>query len=202
MARHPRQTRRRILEIAYELFYRQGFVRTNLDQVAAKAGVTKRTFYYHFDSKDAVLAAALELRHELALARIHRWSTKLSGDPRGLIDHLFMDLAKWAAQPRWQGAGFTRMVWELGDLPGHPARAVAKRHKLAIEDWLADQLPARKGTDARETARQILLLLEGCQSLMLISGDRRYAETAARAAKQLLSGSTPGLVAPMEPRKI
>jgi AcrR family transcriptional regulator len=188
MARNARQTRRRILEAAYELFHRQGFVRVSLDAVAEKAGLTKRTLYYHFDSKDALLAAVLDFHHELALARIRRWSARLSGELEGMLDALFSDLAQWAARPRWQGAGFTRLVWELADLPGHPARGVARRHKAAIESWLANEFAARGASDAKERARQVMLLLEGCQSLMLIFGDRTYAATAARAAKRLLAG--------------
>lgn len=85
------------------------------------------------------------------------------------------------------GAGFTRLVWELADLPGHPARTVARRHRAAIEDWLASAFAATNTTNAKGKARQVMLLLEGCQSLMLISGDRRCASTAAAAAKRLLA---------------
>ena len=75
---------------------------------------------------------------------------------------------------------------ELADLPGHPARAVASRHKIAVETWLASELAARKVASAAIRARQLVLLLEGCTSLMLVHGDRRYAEAAAEAAKRLV----------------
>jgi AcrR family transcriptional regulator len=53
------ETRRLILENAYQLFYRHGFARVAVDAIAARAGVTKRTLYYHFRSKDDLLAAVL-----------------------------------------------------------------------------------------------------------------------------------------------
>ena len=53
---------------------------------------------------------------------------------------MFSELAKWSAKPSWTGAGFTRLVMELADLKGHPARAIAHRHKATMEAWLASLL--------------------------------------------------------------
>ena len=186
MPRSADATRRRILETAYELFYRRGFVRVGVDAVAEHAGITKRTLYDHFGSKDALLAAVLTFHHDLALARIERWAARLAGGADAMIDALFADLAHWAARPRWEGAGFTRLVMELADLPGHPARAIARRHKAAIEQWLAEQLAMRRTRDPRDRAREVMLLLEGSLALLLIHGDRGYADAAARAAKRLV----------------
>jgi AcrR family transcriptional regulator len=187
MARPREGARSRILEAAYELFYRKGFARVSVDLVAERAGVTKRTLYYHFASKDDLLAAVLAYHHELALSRIKRWGERLGDDPDEMLDQLFADLASWAGRPRWEGAGYTRLVMELADLPGHPARKVARHHKEAVERWLACELCRRNVEDAEERARQVMLLLEGCVALMLIHGDRSYAQTAARIAKQALS---------------
>jgi len=186
MPRSAATTRRRIIDAAYELFYRKGFARVGVDAIAAQAGITKRTLYAHFDSKDQLLAAVLDRQHDLALERIRTWSARLSGNADAMLASLFADLAGWAARPRWSGAGFTRLVMELADLPGHPARAIARRHKAAIESWLADELSRRRVRNAALRARQIMLLLEGCQVLMLIQGDKRYAEAAAQAAVRIV----------------
>src|SRR5437763_8280405 len=124
MRKPASQTRRRILDAAYEQFYRKGFARVSVDEVAASAGVTKRTLYYHFKSKDELLASVLELHHEMALARVRKHEDRYAGDVDHFIDTLFAELAKWSTKPGWTGAGFTRLVMELADLPGHPARAV------------------------------------------------------------------------------
>jgi AcrR family transcriptional regulator len=186
MARSAEKTRRRILDTAHELFYRKGFTRVGVDEIADSAGITKRSLYYHFDSKDRLLAAVLETYHELALARIQKWGVSLSSDLDAMIDTLFAELARWASRPRFTGAGFTRLVMELADLPGHPARAVARRHKAAVEAWFASELAKKSITKPNELARLVLLLVEGATSLMLIHGDRRYAQAAAEAAKRLV----------------
>jgi AcrR family transcriptional regulator len=176
-------TRQRILTAAYTLFYRHGFVRVALEAIAAQAGVTKRTLYYHFRSKDDLLAAALELHSGLALARIREWGAGLPAEPAAMVEALFAELARWASGPHFEGAGYTRLVMELADLPGHPARAVANRHKATVEAWLAGELAARAVAAPSEAARCIQLLLEGAMVMMLIHADARYAREAAEMAK-------------------
>jgi hypothetical protein len=101
-------------------------------------------------------------------------------------------LAGWASTtPRWSGSGFTRLVIELADLPGHPARAIARRAKGDTEAWLADLLAAARVSLPRERACEMMLLMEGAMALMLIHGNRRYIDAAARAAKRLLSPAAP-----------
>lgn len=190
MARTAEQTRRRIIDAAYGLFYRKGFLRVGVDAIAETAGVTKRTLYDHFTSKDELLRAVLEFHRQLALVLIENWGTHLAGDVDDMLDSLFSELAQWASRPRWAGAGFTRLTMELADLPGHPARAIARRHKAEVEAWLAREL-ARRGLDAPSArAREIAILLEGSTALMLVHGDRTIAAAAAGAAKQLVREAT------------
>lgn len=191
MPRPPERTRRRILDAAYELFYRKGYSRVGVDEIAAFAGLTKRTLYYHFESKDQLLGSVLALHSELALARIRKYEGRYSGSPDQIIEILFSELAKWSAKPSWTGAGFTRLVMELADLKGHPARDIAHRHKAAMETWLASFLEKARVSSPLERAREVALLIEGATALILIHGDRSYAEAAGRAAKTLVSGSQP-----------
>jgi AcrR family transcriptional regulator len=187
MRRSATQTRLRILDAAYGLFWRQGFLRVSMDEIAARTGITKRALYQHFRSKDDLIAAALAHSSELAIERLRRFHRPARAE--ALIDSFFTQLADWAAKPRWSGGGFTRVVVELADLRGHPARAIARQHKTAVEQWLADALAAAKVASSRERAREVMLLMEGAMALMLIHGDRGYAKAAARAAKTLVRRS-------------
>jgi AcrR family transcriptional regulator len=181
------QTRQRIINAAYESFWRSGFTRTNIDSIAERANLTKRTLYSYFRSKDDLLAAVLLHYGELAEARLQRIGNQMPSDRNGMIKSFFGQLAGWAsATPRWTGSGFTRLVVELADLPGHPARAIARRHKATMEAWLSDRLQKARVTQPRERARELVLLMEGAMVLMLIHGDRNYIFAAARAAKQLI----------------
>src|SRR5215216_6436960 len=68
MRRKTDQTRQRIVDAAYESFWRSGFTRTSVDSIAERANLTKRTLYSYFRSKDDLLAAVLLRYGELAAA--------------------------------------------------------------------------------------------------------------------------------------
>jgi AcrR family transcriptional regulator len=181
------RTRRQILDAAYESFYKRGFTRSSVDEIAAMARVTKRTLYNHFDSKDNLLAAVLETQRELSPSRIQKYQDRYSGNAERFVSVLFEELRKWSEKPRWTGSGITRLALELADLPGHPARLIARRHKSQMQDWLADMLQRAGARRSAGKARELQLLVEGAGVMMLISGDRSYADTAATLAIRLLS---------------
>jgi AcrR family transcriptional regulator len=58
----PRQadTRRRALDVALELFAEQGYEKTSLREIAERLDVTKAALYYHFASKEALLAGIVD----------------------------------------------------------------------------------------------------------------------------------------------
>ncbi len=186
MPKDATATRGQILKAAYALFRRKGFTRVSMDEIAAAAKITKKTLYYHFRSKDELFAAMFESHHELALASFKTFGDKLKGNPAQIVDVLFSELADWASKPRWAGSGFTRIAMELADLPGHPARLMAKRHKIILEQCLGDLFVQAKIPAARDRAREVWLLSEGAIALILITGDRKYANAAATAAKRLI----------------
>jgi AcrR family transcriptional regulator len=181
------ETRRRIINAAYESFWRSGFTRTGIDSIATRADVTKRTLYSYFRSKDELLAAVLLHYGELATERLQRIGDRMPGDRNGIIDSFFEQLANGASTtPRWSGSGLTRLVVELADLPGHPARALARRSKATTEGWLEERLAKAGVARPGERAREIMLLMEGAMVLMLIHNDRSYIDAAARTATRLV----------------
>ncbi len=194
MPRSSETTRKQILDAAYKLFRRQGYSRVSIDEIAKAAKLTKKTLYYHFESKDALLAAVLEAQSELALEAFRSFAGELKGSPAAIVDALFKDLQVWSDTPRWAGSGFTRLVIELADLPGHPARKIARRHKAGLENHFAELLAKSGARAPKEAAREIWLLSEGAISLILVHGDRGYAAAAAKAARKLLA--TPARIPP------
>jgi AcrR family transcriptional regulator len=186
MGRKADTTRQRILEAAYGLFYRVGFARAGVDEIADAAGVTKRTLYYHFRSKDDLLAAVLAEQSALALGRFRRHEAGQMRDPGRIVSAIFADLDRWSRKPGWTGAGFTRIAMELADMPGHPARIAARQHKASMETWWTAALRNAGVSQSRARAREIVLLMEGTMAMILISGDRSYAAAAGAAARKLL----------------
>ena len=186
MPRSGERTRQRIIDAAYRLFRRKGFMRVSMDDIATAADVTKRTVYQHFESKDALVGAVLTAQHKLALEAFRTFGDGMAGSPEEMVAAMFDQLAVWSDTPRWAGSGFTRLVVELADLPGHPARRAARRHKALLEQHLAERLAQAGVASAERTAREIWLLSEGAISTILVHGDRRYAAAAGQAALTLL----------------
>lgn len=180
-------TKDRILQSAYSLFYREGFARVSVDAIAASAKVTKRTVYYHFQSKDEIIAAALDGQHEYLLQQYQQWLGPDTSNPAHMVGLLFGELQNWAGGKHWLGSGYSRIAAELADMPGHPARHAAHSHKANIENWLSDRFASAGLDNPSEIAQQVMILIEGSMSLSLIHGDTGYIEIARNAAACLLS---------------
>jgi len=182
MRRKSAETRQQIIDAAYTLFYQSGFMRTGVDAIANAAGITKRTLYQHFSSKDELIEVVLEHQHQMALERIRRWADCITGKPDQMVMTLFKKLAQWADRTEWQGSGFTRAAVEFADLPGHPARKAARRQKEEVEMYLVEKFAAQDLDDAEQLVREVLLLIEGCQTLALIHNNLDYIDAARHAA--------------------
>lgn len=192
----------RVVEAAEELFYEHGLRSVSVDAIAERAGVTKRTLYNHFESKDALIAAYLEARDTPTVERYRAWL----GDPAlpmpDRIVMMFAALAHHAGRPKWRGCGFTRAAVELAGQPGHPAVLMAAKHKKRFEAWLELELRAGNATQPSKLARNITLLIEGAIAQMLIHRDTSYAISAGEAAATLvIADAQAGLPGATEPER-
>lgn len=187
MPRIPeKSTRIRILDAANRLFYDEGIRAISVDAIAEKAGITKKTLYYHFQSKDQLVAEYLTSRDQPNLAAFARWFDEAEGGVTDKTAAIFVQLAKSARHPKWKGCGFIRTAAELANMPGHPAVVVGARHKKKFEEWLSSQYREVGLSDPEKLARGVVLLMEGAFSTMLIHRDPGYAEAAADTAKALV----------------
>src|SRR3569833_2433012 len=68
--RRGEKMRRHILLTAKDLFLATGYERASMDTVAARAGSSKRTLYAHFEIKETLFLAVMDLVRELYLRRL------------------------------------------------------------------------------------------------------------------------------------
>ncbi|WP_192180082.1 TetR/AcrR family transcriptional regulator [Mesorhizobium amorphae] len=179
-------TRKRIVDAATKLFYAEGIGRVSVDAIAEKAGLTKRTLYYHFKSKDDLIAAYLDARDQPNLKQMAGWFDAAEGGADRKVEAIFTNLARVARHPKWKGCGFLRTAAELASTPGHPAVKAGSRHKTNFEKWLADELSAHNVTAPHMLAREIVLLMDGAFSSMLIHHNPDYIKAAGHAAATLV----------------
>lgn len=173
--------RERILSTAYRLFYRDGIRATGIDKVIAEARVTKVTFYRHFGSKDALIVAFLELRHDRwmtwfrdALGR-HATSGRRGRPP------VVSAVEEWVSAPSFRGCAFINSVNELGaELP--QVHDIAARHKADMVAAIRDSLPP--GPNRGRTAQALGIAVDGAVV------HAQYSQGAAAAVKALATIAT------------
>ncbi len=181
-------TRDRLLDTAAGLFYSEGITATGVDRVVACAGVSKPTLYAHFHSKDDLVAAVLDRRHQQRAESLDAWIRGHADNPRGRLLAVFDWLAEWHATEGSRGCAFINAVAELVD-EAHPAREVARRQKRWMRDYLSD-LAAEAGiSDPARAGADLLLLLDGANARMLVNGDAGAASQARRMAETLLDAA-------------
>lgn len=181
-----RSTKDRILDAANRLFYGEGVRAVSVDAIAAKAGVTKRTLYYHFKSKDELVAGYLASRDQPNLALFAKWFEEAEGTAADKTAFIFHRLAENARHPKWKGCGFLRTIAELANLPGHPAVAIGAAHKKKFEAWLSERFAEAGAPSPAALARSVALLLDGAFASMLTHRDPDYAQAAGDAARELV----------------
>ena len=191
MASSGDKTRSSIVSAANSLFYLHGIKATSLDAIAEKAGVTKKTIYYHFQSKDDLITEYLVSRDQPNINAFQTWFENEKGSLPDKIRALFDGIAKAVSHPKWRGCGYQRTVGELANKPGHPAFKAASLHKAKVELWLALEFEKCGLSESNKIARQIALLLEGTFSAMLIHRDSDYIQQASNAAAMIVQSVLP-----------
>jgi AcrR family transcriptional regulator len=170
----------RILAAADRLFYRQGIRAVGVDAVAAEAGVSKRTLYNYYATKDDLIAAYLVARFK----HIAPSDAPAREQVLGYFDYL----ERAFASPSFRGCPYVNAVCELSD-PKHPAAGIALQFKEQRRDWLRVLLQRLGASDPGNLATQLQLLAEGALSAALVRGDPALARAARAAAEVLIAAS-------------
>jgi len=181
--------RRRLLEAAAELFYRDGVGATGIDAITAHAGVAKMSLYNNFASKADLVNAYIDARrvewHELLNERM-----KTATTPQERILAVFdsyLDHAARAYEWGFRGCGLLNAAAELP--VGDPGRASVAAQKDEVEvlfcRHLRDMHLAEE--EAREIAEHLSFLLEGAMSRSGLDGHDDRLKTARRMAVSMLT---------------
>jgi AcrR family transcriptional regulator len=170
----------RILETADRLFYLQGIRAVGVDTIAAEIGISKRTLYNHFPSKDALIAAYLQRRFKMPPL-----SDKV---PAAQILGTFDSLERRFGSAGFRGCPFVNAVAELG-AEDRSVRKIAVAFKESRRAWFRDLLTQLGVDDADGLATQLALLVDGSIAQNLVRDDPSMARSAKAAAQVLLANA-------------
>ena len=172
--------RERILETTDRLFYGQGIRAVGVDTVAAEIGISKRTLYNHFPSKDALIAAYLGRRFVQP-----RPSEK---PPVEQILGTFDSLERRFSAKDFRGCPFVNAVAEIGD-PKHAASRIAVEFKDQRRQWFRELLLRVGVKDPDALAIQLQILVDGAIATALVRNEPAVARSARAAAEVLLDAA-------------
>ncbi len=177
----------RILDVASELFYWRGIHAVGVDTIAAESGVTKRTLYDRFGSKDGLIVAYLEARDRRWRALITSRLDAEHADPVQRALAPFDVLFDWLA-PSSRGCSFVNAFAELPE-PEHPGRQAVVAEKKWLRALFRELLAEAGAEDPDELAVQLLSLHEGAIVSYSIAGEANAAATVRAAAEALITRS-------------
>lgn len=184
----PETGRERLVSAAIELFYRLGFGAVGVDQVIAAAGVTKTTFYKHFESKDDLMVAAVRQRDQWESEAWGRAAREMVGDdPLRQLLAMFDVMDLWFNAPDFHGCMFMNAAAEFPN-PNDPVHQAAADYRRKSRDYYRDvALGAGAEAAAAESfADCFSAILEGALVLRQTYGRNDAARVVRPAALQLI----------------
>ncbi|MFT5719071.1 MAG: AcrR family transcriptional regulator [Oleiphilaceae bacterium] len=176
--------REHLLNTALSLFNQYGFHATGIDKIQAESGVSKTTLYKYFKSKDELIKAVLELRHE----QFGQWFESRVNEiakaeyvdvPDGHLKAVFDTLSEWFHSDTFFGCNFINATAEYSDIT-HPIHRYSSEHKLGLSRFIQSLLHDVPGVEREELSLEILLLIEGAIVCAHTSGLKESAERAKR----------------------
>jgi AcrR family transcriptional regulator len=167
----------RIMQAADRLFYRKGIRAVGVDSVAAEAGISKRSLYDTFPSKDALIVAYLRQRRQPLPAS--------DQPPAVQVLAQFDQLHAGFTKGDFRGCPFVNAVTELAEDCGE-ARRIALDYKEERRRHILSLVASGGAAEPDALASQIALLFEGAIASMLVRQDAMVAMQARGAAEVLL----------------
>jgi TetR/AcrR family transcriptional regulator, transcriptional repressor for nem operon len=178
-------TRRQIVEAADQLFYERGFEGASFADIARAVGLSRGNFYYHFRTKDEILAAVIERRIEKTRTLLDGWDEAAQSPQvriRAFVGILIANKAKIMAH----GCPVGALCSELAKLD-HVAKDDAARIFSLFRDWLARQFSALgHEADADALAMHLLMRSQGVATLAAAFRDEDFIRREVEAMEAWL----------------
>lgn len=194
-------TRGHIIEVADQLFYRQGYERTSFADIAEAVSISRGNFYYHFKSKDEILTAVINLRLANTEKMLERWESE-GTHPADRIRSFIHILIANQTKIKLYGCPVGTLCTELAKL-NHRAQLEANKLFTLFRTWLRRQftLLGRKA-DADKLAMHVLARSQGVATLANAFHDEKFINQEVTQMCDWLKGQTENVVPQSDrPRK-
>ena len=188
--------RERLLAAADDLFYREGVQSVGVDRIVQQAGVAKASLYNLFGSKEELVQAYLDARHDATREQVERVLTRFR-TPRERLLGIFDAQGQVFTEPGFNGCAHTTASAEARH--GSPVEDATERLRLWVRTLFTDLARDAGVADPEGLARQLHLLYDGAATSARMDRDPSAATTARAAAAALLDAA-PKATEPADPR--
>ncbi|TDF95088.1 TetR/AcrR family transcriptional regulator [Paenibacillus piri] len=183
----------RILQIASDLFYREGVRAVGIDRIIAESGVAKASFYRNFATKDDLVVAFLEQRRQRTMRRIEDACSRYPDHPAEQLCELLRSLASRMKEPDFRGCPFMNTTVEFPDEdhPGHHKATECRR-----ESWnRIKQIAIAAGAhDPDALAKQLEILYNGAVMTVYMYEAEEVCDHFCKAAMLLVKEHIPHFI--------
>lgn len=194
----------RIIRTAHDMFYRRGFHAVGLDAILTEAGLTKTTFYNHFESKEDLVSAVLRWHDRWWQDTFREMLRKHGGtSARGQLLAVADALADLFACGDFNGCFFVNVAVQF-PMAHDPAHQAAAEHKASMESILRELAGFAEAPDPAALAADLSLVMEGAYVTQQVTHSPETAETAQRLIRLLVDhhlGATDSPPSPAKQRK-
>ena len=182
----PQSVRREhLVDTAIELFAAHGFHATGIDLILDKAGVSKKTLYHHFRSKDELILAALKKHDGVFRNDFMRQVEKAAATPIERLYAVFDVARDWFHSNKFYGCLFINAIGEYSEADTQ-IRKVAKEYKAMMRGFIR-KLCAEAGLkDPDGLSQKLALLLEGAIVIAQVSETSDASDIAKATARILI----------------
>lgn len=181
--------RERLLAAASELFYADGVHTVGVDRIVERAGVAKATLYTLFGSKDGLVRAYLQARHDQTRERMTRELAARFRTPRQRLLGVFEVQGLFFTEPGFRGCAFARANAEAP--PGSSIEDVTEDARTWIRSLFRDLAKEAGAADPEHLARQLVLLHDGAYISAWLDHDASTAQAARTIAAALVDAAIP-----------
>ncbi|MHB8696042.1 MAG: TetR/AcrR family transcriptional regulator [Solirubrobacteraceae bacterium] len=181
-----RSPRERLLDAASELFYAEGVQSVGIDRVIERAGVAKASLYSTFGSKEELVYAYLNARHEQTLARLLA-AVNGTEDPVDRLLAVFDAQAELFRTPDFHGCAFTAAAAEAP--PGGRINTATESYRHGIRALFTELATAAGAPEPGLLASQLHLIYDGGGLAASMDRNPDIAIPARAAASALITAA-------------
>ena len=177
----------KLLAAASRRFYADGIAATGIDAITTEAQVAKMSLYNNFSSKDELVVAYLNRRHDEWLGLLQERTERAgSAFERALaVFDAYLDHAELAYAHGFRGCGLLNGAAELP--AGHPGRETVRVHKDEVRRILIERCAAAEAPNPERLGEHLYLLVEGGVVSAGLEGDTNRLQRARSLAELILS---------------